>query len=80
MTGVQTCALPIYRHSGQLWAVHRPGFDNGIGKDHPSEAYIAGLPTNALLVNSSTLEAFEDLVRDVAGHRLGVAPTWASND
>ena len=30
----------IRRWSGALWRVERPGFDNGLGTDHPSEKYV----------------------------------------
>lgn len=42
--------------NGMMWRVSRPGFDNRIGTEHPSEALIATLPVTAELVNDGTIE------------------------
>lgn len=66
----------IHDQGGQLWLVNRVGFDNGVGLGHVSEQYVEQLPRDAELLNMDTLEQFKDLVREVAGHRLGRTPTW----
>jgi hypothetical protein len=41
---------------GKMWRVSRPGFDNGIGTEHTSEALIATLPVTAELANDGTID------------------------
>jgi hypothetical protein len=52
----------VRRQGGKLWLIQRPGFDNGIGTDHPSEAFISTLPVD-LQVSATNLEVLEDIVR-----------------
>jgi len=63
-------AAAVTRWGGQVWRVHRPEFDNGLGVDHPSEAFVAELPVSAVLFNTDGLRDFEEMVRDVARQRV----------
>lgn len=58
-------ALMIRGQAGLLWRVDRTGFDNGLGTDHPSEAAVATLPVDTVIVNDGTLA---DLRGEVAGY------------
>jgi len=61
----------IHRRGGELWKVKRltktddfyKPFDNGIGQDHPSEAYIDGLGDDKRLVASNLDELAEEVHR-----------------
>jgi hypothetical protein len=52
---------------GSVWEVYRPDFDNGIGTDHPSEAFIDSLPTSKMLFNIGTVEELKQLVYSAMG-------------
>lgn len=69
----------IHRYSGQLWRIQRvnedgTAFDNGVGTDHPSEAHVAELSIQKLIV-AWNVEQLQDTVRSIMG-----VPAWASND
>lgn len=40
----------------EIWRVTRPGFDNGIGLDHPSEAQVKNFVPDEEIVNDGTLD------------------------
>jgi hypothetical protein len=52
---------------GSIWEVYRPDFDNGLGTDHPSEAFIDSLPTSKMLFNIGTVEELKQLVYSAMG-------------
>lgn len=62
-------AKAITNVGGEVWRVVRPGFDNGLGTDHPSEAFIAELPDQATLVNMGTVEDLRGIVKSIVGAR-----------
>lgn len=49
----------IHEKGGKLIRVHRPFFDNGVGTDHPSEAFVEDLPVDYTLLNEHRLSDFE---------------------
>lgn len=54
-------AESIWAHGGYVVRVTRPGFENGIPTDHPSEAHVASLPVDLTLGNDSTIEELQVL-------------------
>jgi hypothetical protein len=57
----------IRYRSGELWEVMRPGFDNGVGTDHPSEQYIDELGATVGFMNMGTIDDLKDMVRERMG-------------
>jgi hypothetical protein len=62
-------AAAITGMGGEVWRVERPGFDNGLGTDHPSERHVATLPVAVTFRNVGTQEEFEAAVRHYIGAR-----------
>jgi hypothetical protein len=54
---------------GEVWRVHRPDFDNGIGADHPSEAHIESIGAHVVLFNASDVEGLQQMVKSIIGAR-----------
>lgn len=62
---------------GRLIRVTRPGFDSGIGTDHPSEAFVDSLPVDIDIVNDGSIGDLEDkVVAFVAGIRPKAAASF----
>lgn len=54
-------AAAVYASGGQVWRVTRPGFDNGLGTDHPSEQYVDSLAVDLSLFNDKDAPALHTL-------------------
>lgn len=57
---------------GKLIRVERPGFDNGLGTDHPSEQYVDGLAVDYTALNTGTIQelhALADFVVNFPGYK-----------
>lgn len=54
----------IRRHGGELWAVRRQDFDNGLGTDHESERHVAEIANRAdrVFINADGIRELEALV------------------
>jgi hypothetical protein len=63
----------IHGLGGEVWRAVRLNedgspFDNGIGTDHPSEAHIASLPVNVVIVARS-VDELQGMVKSIIGAR-----------
>lgn len=61
-------ATRIKSCGGQMWRVYRPGFDNGVGTNHPSEAHIADIPTDRVILNDGSEEDLVGVVVQAVYH------------
>lgn len=52
----------VHAAGGVRWRIERPNFDNGVDKNHPSEAFIASLPVDIVLINDGTVKDLCDKV------------------
>ncbi len=67
----------IARMGGELWRVTRPGFDNGVGIDHPSEQFVhEARPAFEFTNNYASAAEFATAVKTLAGLQLGRVPVW----
>jgi hypothetical protein len=62
-------AAAVTNLGGEVWRVHRPDFDNGIGTSHPSEAHIADLPCQVFLANDGGVAELQRMVKHLIGAR-----------
>jgi hypothetical protein len=61
---------------GELWAVKRPGFDNGVNPDHPSESYIkTAISRSENLVVAKSVEELQTRVNTMLMMREGLVKT-----
>jgi hypothetical protein len=66
-------ASAVHGLGGEVWRAVRLNedgspFDNGIGTDHPSEAHIASLPVNVVIVARS-VDELQGMVKSIIGAR-----------
>lgn len=58
-------------HDGILIRVERPGFDNGVDLEHPSEKYVEYLPADYVIVNDGDLAMLHYKVDNVLALATG---------
>ncbi len=65
----------IRNRGGKVWRVTRPGFDNGVDPEHPSEANVALLDVDVDICNDGTVEELAAKVMRL----MGGDHDWNSN-
>jgi dephospho-CoA kinase len=53
----------IRQRGGEIWRVHRPNYDNGVGSDHESEQFVEKIKADVVVINDGT---FNELTWNVA--------------
>ncbi len=54
-------ARAVHSAGGEVWRIERPGFDSGVSREHASEAHVASLPVDRVLV-ATNLEGLQQEV------------------
>jgi hypothetical protein len=66
---ISDCRFPneadaIKRLQGQVWRIHRPNFNSGVSREHPSEASIDEIHVDTIIKNDLGLDDLKARVED----------------